>query len=227
MPRIRLGISPPDKTMRLETSEHASPTERPDGTPAIESAARESLDRWFALLLIALFALHLTTCHWHGHWSDACWACHVAALSLGFGLLLANATLAGIGAMCLVVGAPLWLFDVLFGALLVPTSVLTHVFGWAASVRYLLLQGRGIAGLWWKTLLGLGLLQLCSRLATPPQRNVNAAFDVYASVVPWFDSYASYWLSLSIGAALVFWVMECVLGFVQRVRPERSATTTR
>ena len=190
------------------------------------ATAGRSFDRWYGRLLISCFALHLANCYWRGHWSDALWACHIATLSLGVGLLSGNATAAGIGALCLVVGAPLWLIDVSLGASLVSTSILTHAFGWAIALIYLL-RRQSVPGLWWKTLFALGLLQACSRLATPPQQNVNAAFDVYPSVAPWFDSYFSYWLALSVGSAFIFWIMDYVLVKTPRTRSQTSGTSIR
>ncbi len=183
-------------------------------------------DRWCGILLIASFLVHLTNCFWHGHWYDAMWACHVAALTLGLGLLMVNATLIGIGALCLVVGTPLWLVDVATGAELVPTSALTHLLGWIVSV-FVLVRGQAISGMWWKTLLALGLLQYVSRWVTPPHRNVNAAFEVYASVAPWFPSYVYYWISLVLAAALIFWVIDRVVSRVDQVGRRSSATNVR
>lgn len=165
------------------------------------------LDRLSGSILLFCVALHVAACIVDGAWFDVLWACQVAAVCLGIGMVLPNANLAGIGSMCLMVGTPLWLVDVGFGAELVPTSGLTHALGWWLSVDQLR-RPRVVKGIWWKTVAALACLQLFCRMVTPSDRNINAAFDTYSSVASYFPHHAYYLASLLVAATGIFWLVE-------------------
>lgn len=166
--------------------------------------------------MLCCVLVHFGSCIHSGHSAEILWACHVAATALGLGCVIGNHTLGGIGAFCLLVGTPLWALDILCGAPLAFTSIFTHAGGFGVAVVFL--QSEVPSGLWWKTTLGLAGLQLVTRCITPVELNINAAFEIYASVAPWFPNYLSYLLSLLGGTLLVFYVLERNLW---RIRPRR------
>jgi hypothetical protein len=107
------------------------------------------------------------------------WACHLGALAVGAGLLCRQAGWAAVGLVWLVVGLPLWLYDLRAGGGFLPTSLLTHVGGLALGL--LAAKRLGVPkGLWWKCVAGLVPVYLASRLLTPPGANVNLAHRTYS-----------------------------------------------
>jgi hypothetical protein len=142
-----------------------------------------------------------------GHGVDALWACHVATLLVSAGALAQRPRLAAVGVLWLAFGNAVWLVDLATGGEFFPTSLLTHVGGFAIGL--VVLKRRGWpASSWWPAALGfLGLL-LLTRLVTPRADNVNLAFSVSAGWEAIFPSYPLY-LALLVGAGtLTFFVAE-------------------
>jgi hypothetical protein len=166
--------------------------------------------RWLGLVAVGCFAVH---CGYHlkfGRPPDILWACHVAALLVGIGLLGAWPSCVGVGVLWLLVGVPFWLIDVLAGGEFKPTSVLTHIGGLAVGlvgVRWLGLPGQ----VWWKASLALLALQGLCRLVTPEKDNVNVAFAVYKGWESWFGSFLVYELFLLVLLTALFAAVEFAL----------------
>jgi hypothetical protein len=166
--------------------------------------------RWLGLLALAFYAIH---CGLHiraGHAEDVLWACHVAALVIGVGLLAGWPTWVAVGVTWLAVGVPLWLLDVATGGEFNPTSVLTHVGGLAVGLVGLW-QLAMPAQVWWKALLALAALQQLCRWVTPPDANVNVAFSVYPWMKAYFSSYLAYLAAMLLLFGLLFLGTELVL----------------
>jgi hypothetical protein len=166
--------------------------------------------KWLGLLALAFYAAHGASCVWRGHAEDVLWSCHVAAVLVGVGLLGGGATWVAVGVTWLIVGEPLWVFDVATGGVLTPTSLLTHVGG--LVVGLIGLRQLGVpAGVWWKALLALAALQQLCRWVTPRQANVNAAFTVYPWMQPYFSSYGRYYVAMLLLFGLLFFATEQAL----------------
>ncbi len=166
--------------------------------------------KWLGLLALAFYAVHGAVHVREGHAEDALWACHVAAALVGVGLLGGWAALVAVGVIWLMVGEPLWVFDVATGSALQPTSLLTHVGG--LIVGLIGLRHLGVpAGVWWKALLALAALQQVCRWVTPPEANVNVAFSVYPWMRPYFASYWRYCAAMLPLFGLLFFLSEVVL----------------
>jgi hypothetical protein len=159
--------------------------------------------KWFGLLLLTGTAVHYGYHLYHQRPWDLLWACHVGAVLVGLGCLFDWPSCVGIGLLWLLVGVPLWILDLISGAELAPTSILTHVGGLALGITYVCLRGMS-AGSWWKASLALIALQQLCRLVTPAEANVNIAFTIHKGWERWFPSYFWYWLVLTILFALVF-----------------------
>jgi hypothetical protein len=123
------------------------------------------------------------------------WACHLACLMVGIGLLASSATWTGIGFLWLALGVPLWALDLARGGELVFPSIFTHVGGLVlgiAGLRTLPLP----RGTWWKAAVASVALVLATRLLASPRGNVNVAFGVWSGWESLFPSYPIYLVML-------------------------------
>jgi hypothetical protein len=166
--------------------------------------------KWLGLLALAFYAVH---CAYHirqAHPENVLWACHVAAAVIGVGLLGGWPACVAVGVIWLVVGEPLWLFDVATGSELQPTSLLTHVGGLIVGIIGLRQLGTP-AHVWWKALLALAALQQLCRWVTPPDANVNVAFAIYPAMRSYFSSYWLYWATMLLLFGVLFFLTELAL----------------
>ncbi len=130
------------------------------------------------MLALVFFATHAGMHAYLGQFQHVLWACNVATLGVGIGLLLPSATINAAGAFWLTVGLPLWLLDLVLGRDLHFSTLLPHIGG-------LILGYAGIRRLglpdstWWVALLAMAGLVVVCRLTTSPSENVNLAFGPY------------------------------------------------
>jgi hypothetical protein len=140
-------------------------------------------------LALGAYGLHALVCVSRGAPEQALWACHVATLFVGLGLLTNTRMLLAVGTIWLTLGTPLWLADLALGAELWPTSWLTHGGGWLIGligvVRHGIPPHAGKAAV-----LGVIGLQVLCYWWTPPAANINAAHAVYGTFRPYI---AHYW----------------------------------
>jgi hypothetical protein len=149
-------------------------------------------------LALACFALHAAVLLRRDETPHVLWACHVATLLIGAGLMAGAPPPVAIGVSWLSVGTPAWLVDLARGAEQIPTSALTHLGGLALGVLGVRVLGWP-RGVWWKAFLVLVGLVLFCRLATPASENVNMAFrvwDRWGTPMPSFAATAAMALSL-------------------------------
>ena len=147
--------------------------------------------RALGVLALIFYAIHAAVHLHRGQPYHALWACHVAALLVGFGLLLRNATLNAIGLLWSAFGLSLWLLDIATGGEFIPTSTLTHAGAFALGLYGVRVLGtpRRLA---LKTVAAFVALCVLCRLVTPPELNVNLAFRVADGWTPYFPSYPLY-----------------------------------
>lgn len=149
------------------------------------------------------------------------WICHLGALVLGIGLVMRQGTLNAVGTLWLLVGLPLWFYDLTKGGKVPPTSFLTHIGGPILGLIGVKKLGMP-TGLWWKALVGIVPIYGLSRLLTPPDANVNLSHAIYPGSEAWFPSYPVYVASLAAlyaGAALLFQAIARRLGCKPPERP--------
>jgi hypothetical protein len=193
---------------------------RPSSASKIDGPPRH-LTTLLGIAAVACYAIHAAVHLVRGEWYDLFWACHVAALFVGGGLLARSAAINSVGVLVGLMGLPLWLADLAAGGEFYPTSVLTHVF--ALSIGLYGVFRLGMAwGSWWQAALVLvGLIGLC-RLATPAGPNVNVAFAIQHGWEGHFASHASY-LSWMIGSATIyFFVVERIVRLLFSVLRKKS-----
>jgi hypothetical protein len=178
------------------------------------------LDRALGALALACSAAHTANHLAHGdHWSNALWACNVATVLVGVGLLVRAATANAIGLLWVSVGLPLWLIDLAFGSSFLATSTLIHlpplvVGAWGARR---LGVPRGAA---WKAFAALAGLQILCRVATPPVENVNMVFAMEPTWQRFFPSYGWNYAAGCVLHAAAFLALEPLY---RKLRPATSA----
>lgn len=159
---------------------------------------------FWALVVLGACALHAAHKLQHGLLAEMLWACHVASLAIGLGILAHQTWLVAVGTLFhAAVGAPAYLLDVIVLGTTTFSSVLIHVLPPLAGVMVL-----RRAAPWppW-TPLAAGSLYLVllpiSRWCTDPALNVNLAFRPWPplaglSAAPWPS-----WLANIAGMALL------------------------
>ena len=149
------------------------------------------------------------------------WVCHLGTLGIGVGLMARLAILNAVGTLWLIVGLPLWLYDLRAGGEVLLTSLLAHVGG--LILGFLGLKKLGLpAGVWWKSMAALVPICVLSRLLTPPEANVNLSHHVYPgfeSVFTVYPIYAGALLLLYAGAGVLFQLGLRKLGFGPPEKP--------
>lgn len=145
-----------------------------------------------AALCFLFYGAHAAYYATHGQsLANMLWACHLATLMIGIGLLSGVAWLNAVGLLWLCLGLPVWLLDITNGGRFLPTSTLTHVGGLIVGFWGLRQLGSPPpAG--WLAAAGLLAVHLLSRAVTPPAENVNLAFAMWRGADRYFSSHTVY-----------------------------------
>lgn len=177
------------------------------------SAAR----RWLGVAAIGCYALHASVQIAAGRPYNLLWACHVAALAVGVGLLLRLDTLAAAGTLLLTVGIPSWAASLATGGEFFPTSLATHLGGWTCGV--LGLRSKRFPEYAACAAVALvGALLVAARLWTPATPNVNLAHRVWEPLAPWIGT-GPWHLALIIALwAVLLYVADFVVRWVVEFR---------
>lgn len=173
--------------------------------------------RALGFLPLAFFtaqAIHYVQINQLGH---MLWMCNIGNLLLALGLFLESAMLVRVAVIWTVPGVAVWLVYVVptWGMLLrfsytelfgVISSSLAHLGGF--SVGIVVLRRIGMDGRAWLFAFGWYLIvQLLSRLFTPVAMNVNLAQNIQSGWEQTFNSYLSFWFTLSILVGLCLWLL--------------------
>lgn len=174
------------------------------------------------LLAIGFYAAHATAHVFRGTPEGAIWACHVASLLIGAGLLSRSATLNAVGLLIVAVGLPNWLVNLAAGGPFMPTSPLTHVGGLLVG-----LFGARRLGLprlaWFRSLIVVAALTAASIWWTPPASNINLAFHGPDFVVRMGVPAAVYLLGVLAFWGLCLWTAERLVGaWLRRARSKST-----
>lgn len=160
-------------------------------------------------IAIACYAIHAAWHLAHHRAHDLLWACHLASLLIGFGLLTSSALANAIGVSWLSFGFPLWILDLATGGELIPTSFLTHVVAFGLGLWGVRRLGFP-RGTWWKAALAFVAVWPITRALTPRAANVNLAFFVHPGWERVFPVYALYFAFVVALAAATFFAVERV-----------------
>ena len=140
---------------------------------------------------LAFVLLHAVELRGYGELEDLLWACNVACVALGVGLIARRRELVAGGTLVLAVGLPLWVLGVATGERFMLTSVLVHAGGLALGVRGVARLGMP-RGIWWKTLACHCALIPLARALGSPTRNVDLAFRIWPGFERAFGSWRGY-----------------------------------
>ncbi|MBL8810168.1 MAG: hypothetical protein JNM43_08330 [Planctomycetaceae bacterium] len=179
--------------------------------------------KWLGLAAISFCLFHVAY-HWKfGNTQNALWACHVASVLVGLGLLVQVPTISAIGLLWLVLGIPLWILSLVGGGEFIPTSILTH-FGGAAIGVIAFRQHKWPSGVWWMAFVSLAAWFVVTRQWTAPELNVNLAFQVPGRKMASLVSHRTYLTILSAGIILLFWTADRYFSYaltpVERLPPQ-------
>lgn len=169
----------------------------------------------FGILALSFYAVHGAVQVVGGHPENLLWACHLASVAIGAGLICRSPAANALGTEWLCLGLPIWLLNLATGGEFEPTSVLTHVGG--IAVGLVGVRRLGVPrGTWWKAVAALVGLGLVCGWVTPPGENVNLSHAVWKGWEKQFPSYTLYRVYLSAIAGGTFWVAEWGLRWIGR-----------
>lgn len=138
------------------------------------------------------------------------WMCNIGNLVLAIGLFLNQAILIRIAVLWMIPGLVVWLLYVVLAWGVFLSSTLAHVGG--IIVGMLALQRvRVDRAAWLYALLWYLAVQLLSRLITPVEMNVNVSQRIYDGWQQTFTAYWKFWLILTLGTAVVLWILGSIL----------------
>jgi hypothetical protein len=159
------------------------------------------------IVALSLFAIREIVFMFRGQSENGLWACYVALLLIGVGLVVRSAACNAVGTFWLTVGFPLWIVDMLAAGGTESTSVLTHIAG--VILGYTGLKQLGLPSRTWAfSILGLAVLIVISRPLTTTAENINFSYRVYEGVDRFFPSYWSYMLALFGAFTAIFLLLQ-------------------
>lgn len=162
-------------------------------------------------LLPLLFFLAQAVHYWRidqlGH---ILWMCNIGNLLLAMGLFLEKPLVVRLAAIWMIPGLVVWFIFVVLTWGVFLTSTLAHVGGLAVAMFALSRYRMDRTA--WRWAMGWYLVvQLLSRLVTLPDLNVNLAHAVQAGWERTFNSYWTFWLTLTVFTIVVLWVSGLLL----------------
>lgn len=172
-----------------------------------EAPAPVCLPRGWGLLPIAFGAIYAGHYVRLGRPANLLWACELASLCVGIGLLVRSPACHALGVLWLAMGFFFWIIYLAGGGEFLPAALLTHVGGGAVGLIGVRALGMP-RQMWWKALALLVALQQICRWITPEWENVNLAFSVHPGFERIFPSYGIYFCSLVALCAAGFFVAE-------------------
>ena len=146
------------------------------------------------------------------------WMCNVGNLLLAMGLFLEKRRVVRLAAIWMIPGLVVWFVYVVLAWGVFLTSTLAHVGG--LVVAMIALRKYGMDRTAWLWALGWYLMvQLCSRLATPRELNVNLAHSIQPGWEQAFGSYWTFWITLTLIGVVVLWLSGLLLWSIWPASP--------
>lgn len=151
------------------------------------------------------------------------WMCNIGNLLIAIGLFLEEAILIRAAVIWMLPGLAVWVLYVVptWGMLLtgklnagqffgVISSTLAHVGG--ASVGIVVLRKvRMDVRAWFYAFIWYFVVQLLSRLITPPALNVNLSHRIQVGWEQTFSAYWKFWLLLTVLVGITLWILGSIL----------------
>ncbi len=133
-----------------------------------------------------------------GQASQLLWFCNISNLLLGLAIFVMNGTAIFVTTALLIIGLPIWLFDVAVQGGFHVFSIFTHVV--SPALGFYLCRKLGFSRhAPWLTIVYYVVLQLVARFVSSPVDNINVAFDIYAPVKSLFTNFYVYSLLNMLG----------------------------
>ena len=138
------------------------------------------------------------------------WMCNLGNLLLALGLFLEKARVVRLAAIWTIPGLVVWFLYVVLTWGVFVSSTLAHVGG--VIVAMIALTKYRMDRTAWRWAFGWYLvIQLLSRLVTPPELNVNLAHSIQPGWEQAFGSYWTFWLTLTLIGIVVLWLSGLLL----------------
>ena len=162
-------------------------------------------------LLPLFFFLAQGVHYWRiGELGNMLWMCNVGNLLLAMGLFLEKPVLVRLAAIWTVPGFIVWFLYVVLTWGMFLTSTLAH--GGGIVVAMFALSKYRMDRTAWRWAFGWYLvIQLCSRFVTAAALNVNVAHAVQSGWQRAFQSYWTFWLTLTLVTMVVLWLTGLLL----------------
>ena len=126
-----------------------------------------------------------------GQATQLLWFCNISNLLLGLAIFAMSGTAIFVTTSLLIIGLPIWVFDVAVQGGFHMFSIFTHVV--SPALGYYLCRQLGFSRhVPWFTLSYYVTLQIVARLTSSPAENINVAFAVYAPVKSLFSNFYFY-----------------------------------
>ena len=138
------------------------------------------------------------------------WMCNLGNLLLALGLFLEKARVVRLAAIWTIPGLVVWFLYVVLTWGVFLSSTLAHVGGITVAMIALIKYRMDRTA--WRWAFGWYLvIQLLSRLVTPPELNVNLAHSIQPGWEQAFGSYWTFWLTLTLIGIVVLWLSGLLL----------------
>ncbi len=160
--------------------------------------------RLLGFLPIVFFLVRLFVLWQEDKAADIFWVCNLSNLALGLGLLANHPKIIRPAAFWLLLGLPLWAHYQITTGDYQFTSFLTHVGGNTVGL-IALAKVRVDQYSWLYAIAGFLVLQLFSRLFTPPDMNINVAHNLRFTIGENTSmAYWQFWIASTL--VYIFWV---------------------
>jgi hypothetical protein len=166
--------------------------------------------RLMGILPVCFFLSHLSYHFSENTPEHLLWLCNLSNLVLAAGLFFQKPFLIRIAALWLIPGIPLWIWDMSRTGSAPLSTFLSHLGGTLVAI-IALARVRAKPNMFIYAWLYGFAVQLICRFITPPELNVNVAFQIYPGFVRIFDNYWYYWIFSASIAVAVLWLLSLIL----------------
>jgi hypothetical protein len=175
--------------------------------------------RLLGILPIAFMVIRLFVIWQDNKAFDIFWVCNLSNLALGIGILANQAKIIRPAAFWLLLGLPLWAHYVITTGDYQFTSFLTHIGGNLVGLLALATV-RVDKWSWVYAITGFWVLQLFSRLFTPPDLNINVAHNLRFTLGENTSmKYWQFWIASTLVYILWLWLINLL---TEKIFPIKS-----